>query len=148
MPCLFCKKPNPIDIVYQTEHWAVFLAQDQTYLGRCIVSLKRHCGGLAELKKEEWEEFIGVVKKLESAFRKAFDAIMFNWNCLMNDAYQEKIPDPHVHWHFRPIYNHKVEIANLVFEDLEFGHHYDRTKKREIPKAAKKIIISKIKENL
>ncbi|OGY79764.1 MAG: hypothetical protein A3B74_01835 [Candidatus Kerfeldbacteria bacterium RIFCSPHIGHO2_02_FULL_42_14] len=148
MTCLFCQKPNPIDFVHQTKYWNVFLAWDQTYLGRCIVALKRHCGDLAELKKEEYDEFIELVKRLESALRKSFDATMFNWTCLMNDAYQEKNPEPHVHWHFRPRYNHKVEIAGLVFEDLEFGHHYDRTKKREISEVAKKTIVSKIKENL
>ncbi len=113
-----------------------------------MVILKRHSGDLAKLKKEEWEEFIELVKKLESALRKSFDASMFNWTCLMNGAYQEKNPKPHVHWHFRPRYGHKVEIANLVFEDLEFGHHYDRTKKREISEKVRNIIISKIKENL
>lgn len=147
MPCLFCQKQNPADIVLQTKYWNVFLAYDQTYLGRCIVALNRHCGDLAELKREEWDEYIELVKKLESAMRRTFDATMFNWACLMNDTYQEQNPEPHVHWHFRPRYNHKVDIAGLIFEDLEFGYHYDKAKDRRISDDAKKIIVSKIKEN-
>jgi diadenosine tetraphosphate (Ap4A) HIT family hydrolase len=85
---------------------------------------------------------------LESALRKTFDATMFNWTCLMNDAYKEKIPEPHVHWHFRPRYNHKVKVADLTFEDMEFGHHYDKNNEKKISEDIKKIIVSKIKEQL
>lgn len=148
MKCLFCQKPNFTDLIYQTKYWYVFLIGNQNYLGRCIVALKRHSGDLAELKKEEFEDFFELVKKLEFALRKSFRATMFNWTCLMNDAYKDKKPEPHVHWHFWPRYNNKVKFAGLVFEDLDFGHHYDKSKKKEISKVAKKAIIAKIKENL
>jgi len=148
MKCILCKKQNFSDFIYETKYWNIFLAWNQTYLGRCIIALKRHCEDLAELKKEEWEEFTNLVNKLENSLRKSFKATMFNWCCLMNDAYQSKKPEPHIHWHFRPRYNHNVKIAGLVFEDSEFGHHYIRKIERRIPSSAKKIIISKIKENL
>lgn len=86
------------------------------------------------------------MKKLESALKKSFNATMSNWTCLMNNAYQNEPPNPHIHWHFRPRYNHKVEFAGLTFEDPEFGHHYDRTRKQEISVDVKRKIIEKIRE--
>lgn len=90
------------------------LLSDQTYLGRSVVTLKRRdCGDLAKLTEDEILDFLDLVGKLENAFRKAFNATMFNWTCLMNLAYQNTPPDPHVHWHFRPRYDHKVSFAGL-----------------------------------
>jgi diadenosine tetraphosphate (Ap4A) HIT family hydrolase len=148
MACDICSGMDPSALIDQTKHWSVFLSYNQNYIGRCIIVLKRHCGDLAELKLEEWQEFSGLVEKLESALREAFKATMFNWTCLMNDAYKNKNPEPHVHWHFIPRYNHQVKVAGLVFEDLDFGHHYDKNKERKVPENVKEIIILKIKEAL
>lgn len=148
MGCFLCKKPNQTELIHQAEYWNILLAWDQTYLGRCIVILRRHCEDLAELKKEEWDEFTDLVQKLESALRKSFNATMFNWTCLMNGAYQDKNPGPHVHWHFRPRYHHKVKFGGLVFEDLEFGHHYGRGTNRKISEVIKKKVVSKIRQKL
>ena len=145
MECFFCKKPK--DIVYKDSYWCLMLDTDQTYLGRCCVVLKRHCGDLAELTKEELLDFHEIAKKLESALKKSFNATMFNWTCLMNDSYKNIPPNPHVHWHFRPRYNHKVEFSGLTFEDKEFAHHYARGTAKEISEDIRKKIIEKIKDN-
>jgi len=34
-------------------------------------------------------------------------------------------PTPHVHWHFRPRYDHVVKFAGIEFIDQFFGQHYD-----------------------
>jgi diadenosine tetraphosphate (Ap4A) HIT family hydrolase len=113
---------------------------DQTYLGRSVVVLKReNCGDLAELTKEEMLDFLELVGRLENAFRKAFNATMFNWSCLMNLAYQNVPPDPHVHWHFRPRYDHTVTFFGLDFIDPNFGKHYDLSTDRDIGVVRKKI---------
>lgn len=149
MECEYCKKSNKdTDFVYETKYWSVFLAPKQGYLGRCVIVLKRHCGDLAELDDEEWLDFKEVVKRLESALKKSFNATMFNWTCLMNNAYQNNPPNPHVHWHFRPRYNHKVEFEGITFEDPDFRYHYDRTRDQKISDEIKRKIIEKIKENL
>jgi len=149
MECVFCKKTDcDDDFIYETKYWIVFLALDQSYLGRCVVVLKRHCGDLAELTQEEWLDFSEIVKKLESALKKSFDATMFNWTCLMNHAYRNNPPNPHVHWHLRPRYNHDVEFAGLTFKDPDFGRHYDRARKQEISEDVRRKIIEKIRENL
>jgi len=147
--CEICKYlGDKNSLVYETKYWKIFLNDDQAYLGRCSVNLKRHCGDLADLKPDEQKDLFKVVKLLEGALRDAFGAVMFNWTCLMNNAYKAKIPKPHVHWHFRPRYDKKVKFAGMVFEDLEFAHHYGRERKLEVSSDVKKKIIEKISENL
>ena len=96
------------EIILKTKFWTVDLVDDQAYLGRCHVSLNRDCGTLSDLTNEEWLDFSKVIEELEKGLKKSFDATMFNWACLMNHAYKEKNPNPYVHWHFRPRYNHEV----------------------------------------
>lgn len=149
MGCEYCEKSSKDNnFIYETKYWIIFLAKDQSYLGRCVVVLKRHCGDLAELKDEEWLDFKEIVKKLELALKKSFNATMFNWTCLMNNAYQNKQPNPHVHWHFRPRYNHKVKFEGTTFEDPDFGHHYDRARKQNVSNDIKRKIIEKIRQSI
>lgn len=147
--CISCQSTNQNeDFVFETNFWKIFLVQNQSYLGRCVVISKRHCEELSELKQEEWLDFADVVNKLEKALEKTFGATMFNWTCMMNDSYKSENPNPHVHWHFRPRYNHKVEFAGLIFEDSEFGHHYDRKRTQEVSDKIRKEIIQKIRNIL
>lgn len=146
MGCVFCNLKD--ETILESEYFKVILAFDQTYLGRCVIVLKRHCGHLDQLTKEEWLDFAEIVKKLEAASKKAFGAVMFNWTCLMNDAYQNNPPNPHIHWHFRPRYNKELSFANLIFGDKEFGHHYARGTNKEVSESIKKQIIAEIKKNL
>ncbi|MBM4177311.1 HIT family protein [Candidatus Gribaldobacteria bacterium] len=148
MECLFCQPVNPSDFICQGRYWNVFLAWDQTYLGRSIVALKRHCGDLAELEQEEWLELFLFVKKLEQSIRKVFGANLFNWSCLMNDSYQNNPPNPHLHWHLRPRYNREVRFAGLIFKDKEFGHHYERGSDNQLPEKTRRQIAGAIKESL
>lgn len=126
MSCDICKfvieSDNPI---IETKYWIVLLADEQAYLGRSYVTLKRHCGDLVDLEKEEWSELLDLIRKLEAAVRSAFKPALFNWNCLMNLAYQNDPPNPHIHWHFIPRYNYKVKLNGITFNDPEFGHHYN-----------------------
>lgn len=140
---------NPL-VIYKTKYWTINLSPDQSYLGRCYVSLNRHNGDLDSVTSEEWKEFPKIIKGLENSLRKAFKATMFNWTCLMNNAYREKAPNPHVHWHFRPRYNHSVTLYGLTFEDPEFGYHYAREKERSFELDSEKLIkiASRIKDNL
>jgi len=134
--------------IVETKFWNVFLVPDQSYLGRCSLELKRHCENLSELNKDEWGDFTGIVKRLEKALKKAFNATMFNWTCLMNNAYKSKSPVPHVHWHFRPRYDHSVKFNGITFEDKEFGHHYDKKRNLIVSDDIKREISKKIQESM
>ncbi len=117
-------------LITETRYWRVVLCENQEYLGRSYVTLKRHSPNLSELTKEEWLDLKTLITTLEAAFKKAFNATYFNWACSMNDAYKHQPAYPHVHWHLRPRYTHEVKFVGMVFKDPEFGHHYTRVKDR------------------
>ena len=136
-------------LIYETDFWKVVLISDQAYLGRCVIVLKRDCGEMSNLTSNEWTDFHkNIVQKLESAFKKAFNATMFNWCCLMNNAYQVENPQPYVHWHFRPRYKADVKFVGEQFQDLEFAHHYNRERKMIVSKDVLEKISKEIKKYL
>ncbi len=137
------------NLIYQTKYWKVFLADDQTNLGRSVVVLKRRCPSLSKLNNKELIDFFNkVIIPLEAACKKAFGAVMFNWTCLMNDAYKKKPYDPQVHWHFRPRYDKKVIIKKEIFVDKFFGRHYERGSDRRVTEEVKQEIIKRIRKYL
>jgi|SRR3989344_4593219 len=148
MNCFFCTDQDAENKIDQSEYWNIYLSNNQTYLGRCLIALKRHASDLAELEKVEWQDFINLVERIEKSMTRSFEPTLFNWACLMNNAYQEIIPNPHVHWHLVPRYSHVVEFDGEIFEDLEFGHHYNSQKSKNIPPNLRQILISRIKKNL
>lgn len=110
-------------IPFETQYWKIVLIPNQLYLGRSVLVLKRPCGDLADLSQTEVLDFFELVKKLQNALKMAFGATMFNWECLMNNAYLSDPPKPQVHWHFRARYKDMVEFAGQRFSDPNFGHH-------------------------
>jgi len=136
------------ELIYETDFWKVILINDQTYLGRSAIVLKRDCNEMSNLTSEEFSDFhTNVVKTLESAFKKTFNATMFNWTCLMNNAFKSENPKPHVHWHFRPRYRNEVKFAGEIFQDVDFAHHYDRAKKKIVSKKILELIAKEIRKN-
>ena len=137
------------ELIYETDFWKVVLIDDQTYLGRSVVVLKRDCGEMSGLDSQEVLDFhTNVVQKMENVFKKTFNATMFNWTCLMNNAYKAENPEPHVHWHFRPRYRNDVQFAGETFQDVNFAHHYDRAKKKIVSKVILELIAKEIRNNL
>lgn len=117
-------------LLLESGYWSVFLADEQDYIGRCILVLKRHCGSLSELTDGEWQELLHLIKKLELCLKTVFGADLCNWSCLMNSFYQASEPCPHLHIHVRPRYRNPVVINGNTYIDDSFGHHYS-TKKNE-----------------
>ena len=71
-------------ILYETQFWRVILIDDQSYLGRCVIDLKRECGELSNLTLQEWTDFHeNIVKKLELAFKQAFNTTLLILLCLI-----------------------------------------------------------------
>lgn len=132
--------------IAKTDHWVVSLAPDQGYLGRCYVTLRKHKGSLADLSEEEWADYAKVVRKLEHSVVKVFNAVPSNWACMMNNAYQKKPSNPHVHWHFRPRYFTPQTIRGVTFEDPLYGHHYDRNQRRDIDSQTFQLICKMLKD--
>ena len=136
-------------LLFETKYWKVILSDEQSYLGRCVIPLKRNCEKLSDLTSKERLDFHeNVVKKLEILLKKTFDATMFNWPCLMNNTYQTENPKPQVHWHFRPRYNHSVKFAGKEFQDPDFAHHYNRERKDFVSKELLRKIFDELKKHL
>jgi len=146
--CEYCQMPGAYgNLIYETEHWMIFLAPSQRFLGTGVVVLKRHCNKLSELTSEEWDEYVKIVEKLETTLTKAFNPTLFNWSCFMNKAYRVDPPNPEIHWHFIPRYNKKIKFEGLIFEDPDFGY-IPQPIERKIPEDIMQMIMDEIKRNL
>ncbi len=137
------------NIIFETNYWVVKLTDNQNTIGRCVIDVKSDCGEMSKLTKEEWEDFReNVVINLENVMKKNFDATMFNWSCLMNNAFKGEGHKPHVHFHFRPRYRNPVNFNKETFPDKDFGAHYDRTDTHEVTDEMFKAILEEIKGSL
>lgn len=124
--CKTCKfLTSDHECVLETKYWEAVLEPSQGYLGQCFVNLKEHKGSLSDLSDAEWLDFSNVIKELESAITKAFKPELFNWTCLMNNAFRSQPAIPHVHWSVVPRYNEPVTFMGVKFTDPQFGYHYD-----------------------
>lgn len=141
-------KDNLKNIIFETDDWVVALNEDQAYLGRSLVVLKRNCDAFSNIKEEEIIDFLNVVKKFEKALKKSFGAEMFNRTLLMNNTYKNNPPNPQVHWHVRPRYRNEVNFSGFKFKDPNFANHYNREAKRYIDEELSFKIIEKIKKNI
>jgi len=148
MECDGCQVADPDELILKTPFWKVTLAGGQAYLGRSYITLMRHCGSLADLRSEEWEDLKLIINQLESALKNSFDATLFNWTCLMNQAYQNTPPNPHIHWHFRPRYSRSLMVNSEEFSDPEFGHHYNSKREQIVSPELFGTIISRIRSHL
>lgn len=108
--------------IQETEHWIIFLAPSQRYLGTCVVSLKRQCRNLMELNNDEWVEFGKIVQMMEKALDDVLSPSLFNWSCFKNAAFRSKNPKPEIHWHFLPRYKDPVKYQGITFHDPDFGY--------------------------
>ena len=51
------------------------MADEQDYVGRCIVMLNRHASSLAELTSAEWNDFHAVIKNVEECLKNVLNQI-------------------------------------------------------------------------
>ena len=130
----------------ESAYWSVFLADEQDYVGRCILVLKRHCASMTELTEDEWEDLRRLICKVETCLKTVLGATLCNWSCLMNSFYKESEPDPHLHIHVRPRYDKPVIVNGNAYIDSEFGHHYAMNKSRSIPAEDKEEVFARLKE--
>ena len=104
--------------------WRVELNPNQQHLGRTFVGLREHKPDLANLTEEEFLDFRRIVISLEVGVRAAFQADLFNWMCLMNNAKRDN-QDTHVHWHVVPRYSAPVEFNGHIYTDDAWPRQYN-----------------------
>ena len=130
----------------ESAYWSVFLADEQDYIGRCILVLKRHCASMTELTEDEWEDLRRLICKVETCLKTVLGAALCNWSCLMNSFYKDPEPDPHLHIHVRPRYARPVTVNGNTYADGEFGHHYAVKKSGAMPVKDKEEVLARLKE--
>lgn len=112
--------------LFETENWNIlFSSWEQDYIGRCIICNKNARLNLSSMSQKEWEELGYVEKILESTCKKLFKTTMFNFECLMNNAYKAD-ETPSVHIHFVPRYKEEVNILNKTYIDKHFGNNFHK----------------------
>ena len=88
--------------LYKGKNWdVIFVDWCQEFIGDCIISCNKE--SLSDLTDEDWQELGRLEKELERISKKLFNATMFNFACLMNNAYRDN-EKPNVHFHFIPRY--------------------------------------------
>lgn len=131
-----------------TKYWKITYWMNQAYLGRSLIISKRHFGSYEEMTNEEAEEYREILKVYLPALKKSFGSTHFNVAYLMNQAFREKNPDPHFHWHIIPRYDSKRSFGNEVFEDPDFGNSFDFSRKQVLEGEFQKQAIERIRSNL
>ena len=109
--------------ILEGEYWRATLRRDQSLLGTTFITAKRHVESLAELSTDEWQEFTSFNTQVELAIKRAFGAHVINTSCLMNHAFKDESPQPHVHWHLKPRYSSAVTFNSQTFTDPAFGNY-------------------------
>ena len=99
----------------------VFQDWCQEFPGACIISGTKE--KLSDMKNEEWEELGQIEKELERVCTKKLNATMYNFACLMNNAYRDN-EKPHVHFWFVPRYKEEIKILNKIYKDKHFGYNF------------------------
>lgn len=108
--------------LYKGKYWdVIFGIWCQDHPGYCIITCNKET--LSELNEEEWLELGELEKKLETITKKLFDATMFNFACLMNNAYKDN-EIPHVHFHFVPRYKNALKLFGKIYKDKHFGYNF------------------------
>lgn len=64
----------------------------------------------------------------------------------MNSFYKDAAPDPHLHIHVRPRYDHPVVINGNTYTDNEFTHHYALHKSGVISVQDREEVYTRLKE--
>ena len=146
--CEWCNYTDEKWLLLKNEYWTVYLADEQDYIGRCILVLNRHCGSLSKLEMQEWIALKKLIDKLEKCFKVVLGAEVCNWSCLMNSFYKCEEPNPHLHIHVRPRYKNTLNINTNTYCDAEYGHHYKLKKEIQLVEADRVSMFELMKEKL
>ena len=108
--------------LYESNNWKVIFGKwSQEFPGYCIISSKKE--QLSDLTEEEWKELGKIEKELERTCNKVLKPTMYNFACLMNNAYRDN-ETPNVHYHFFPRYKEETIIVNKKYKDKHFGYNF------------------------
>lgn len=129
-------------LIKDYKYWAIYIHQNQGYLGRCVVWCKRDDAlDLTDTTDEEREELFLVLRELKEAVTKVFAPNWFNYSFLGNET-------RHLHGHFIPRYAKPKTFMDVVFEDKLYGHNYKTDHSFKTSPEVLKAVQERIKEVL
>jgi len=129
-------------LIKEYKHWAIYIHENQGYLGRCVVWCKREDAlDLTDATDEEREELFLVLRELKEAIAEVFAPDWFNYSFLGNET-------RHLHGHFIPRYAKPKTFMDVKFEDKMYGHNYKTDHSFKTPPEVLKAVQEKIKEAL
>jgi len=129
-------------LIKEYKYWAVYIHQNQGYLGRCIVWCKRDDAlDLLDATNEERKELFLILQRLKEVVSEMFSPDWFNYSFLGNEA-------PHLHGHFIPRYAKPRIFKGVVFEDKLYGHNFQTDHSFKTPPEVLRVIQEKIKKAL
>lgn len=100
------------------KYWSVFIHENQSYLGRCVVFCNRKDSyDLTDATSEEREELFFVLKELKKVLTESFHPDWFNFAFLGNET-------KHLLCHVVPRYASPREFEGITFTDERYGHNY------------------------
>ncbi len=98
--------------------WSVYVHENQSYLGRCVVWCNREdANDLVDVTAAEYEQLLSILRALRKASAHVFTPDWFNYAFLGNET-------RHLHGHFIPRYQAPREYAGITFTDARWGHNY------------------------
>ena len=116
--------------LYKGKTWEVVFGEwSQEFIGYSIISCNTE--NLSDLTSDDWAELGKLEKELERVCKKIFGATMFNFSCLMNNAYRDN-EKPHVHFHFMPRYKNEVNLFNKKYIEKTKRYIYKKRETRNI----------------
>jgi len=153
--CPIIENPSQQDIdfrIHEGEAWRVTLRDNQALLGTTFITLKEHKESLAQLSPQEDEEFRVVRNRLIGAVGVAFAPDGVNLSCLMNYGFRSNgdpnfVPQPHVHYHFKPRYSEPRTVAGETFTDPEFADYLKVGRGQRVTPEVGRIITDRIREH-
>ena len=103
------------------DYWMVSVRPKQPTIGSLVISLKRDCKNVGDLKREESEQLAFVFSKVESLLKSVFSYDKINYLCLM-------MVDEHVHFHAIPRYKSAIEFKEETYTDPSWPGAIDISK--------------------
>jgi diadenosine tetraphosphate (Ap4A) HIT family hydrolase len=113
-------------------HWALFLNEDQRYLGRAYLWLLRE-GGMqrfSEITDAENAELRIAIREYEQALEEIWQPDFMNYAWLANLIVEH---GGHGHLHLIPRYQRRREFAGITFLDGRWGKNYVPSKEFRPP---------------
>ncbi|MBO7378844.1 MAG: HIT family protein [Bacteroidales bacterium] len=132
--CLYCTNNETLhNLMIEICHLRVsrlFLFNEQTYRGRCLVSYDGHVNDLNELNDQQRNDFMADVAQATRAMQRAFNPEKINYG-----AYSDKLS--HLHFHLAPKYVDgpdyggifQMNPGKVYLSDAEYQEMIEKIKK-------------------